>query len=90
MFDLKGRVAVITGASSGLGKQMAYGFAKQGADLAILARRIERLEELKIELEKLGVRVLPVLCDVTSTESIDEAAKTVENTFGKVDILVNS
>ena len=52
MFDLKGRVAVITGASSGLGKQMTRAFAKQGANLVILARRIERLEELKTELEK--------------------------------------
>ena len=49
MFNLKGRVAVITGASSGLGKQMAKGFAEAGADLVILARRIERLEKLKVE-----------------------------------------
>ena len=64
MFNLKGRVAVITGASSGLGKQMARGFAEQGADLVILARRVEKLEELKTELEQKGVRVLPVKCDV--------------------------
>ena len=89
MFDLKGRVAVITGASSGLGKQMAKAFASQGADLAILARRVERLEELKVELEKNGVKVLPVKCDVTSTEDINNAASTVEKEFGKVDILVN-
>ena len=89
MFNLKGRVAVITGASSGLGKQMSKAFAKQGANLAILARRIERLEELKIELEKEGVQVLPVKCDVTSTEDIDNAAKLVEDKFGKVDILIN-
>ena len=89
MFDLKGRVAVITGASSGLGKQMAKAFASQGADLAILARRIERLEELKVELEKNGVKVLPVKCDVTSTDDINNAASTVEEYFGKVDILVN-
>ena len=89
MFDLKGRVAVITGASSGLGKQMAKAFASQGADLAILARRLERLEELKVELEKNGVKVLPVKCDVTSTEDINNAASTVEKEFGKVDILVN-
>jgi gluconate 5-dehydrogenase len=89
MFNLKGRVAVITGASSGLGSQMARGFAKQGADLVILARRVEKLEELKVELEKEGVRVLPIKCDVTSTEDIDNAARLAEEKFGKVDILVN-
>lgn len=89
MFNLKGRVAVITGASSGLGKQMAKGFANQGADLAILARRVEKLEELKNELESTGVKVLAVKCDVTSTEDIDNAALLVEKEFGKVDILVN-
>ena len=89
MFNLKGRVAVVTGASSGLGKQMSEAFAKQGADLVILARRIERLEELKSELEKYGVKVLPIKCDVTSTEDINNAAKVAEETFGHVDILVN-
>ena len=89
MFNLKGRVAVISGASSGLGKQMARGFAEAGADLVILARRIEKLEELKSELEELGVKVLACKCDVTLTEDIDNAAKEAEKTFGKVDILVN-
>ena len=89
MFNLKGRVAVITGASSGLGKQMAKGFADQGADLVIMARRIERLEELQKELEEKGVRVLPIKCDVTSTEDINKAAELSEKEFGKVDILVN-
>ena len=89
MFNLKGRVAVITGASSGLGKQMAAAFADQGADLVLMARRIERLEELKIQLEKKGVKVLPVQCDVTSTENINAAADLTEKTFGKADILVN-
>ena len=89
MFKLNGRVAVITGASSGLGKQMARGFADQGADLVLMARRIERLEELKEELEKKGIKVFPVKCDVTNTEDIDNAAKAVEEEFGKVDILVN-
>lgn len=89
MFDLKGRVAVVTGASSGLGKQMAIAFAKQGASLAILARRVERLEELKTELEALGVECLAIKCDVTSTEDINMAAQKVENKFGRTDILVN-
>ena len=89
MFNLKGRVAVVSGASSGLGKQMARAFAEQGANVVLLARRIERLEELKKELEKKKVKCLAVKCDVTSTEDINNAAKLAEKTFKKVDILVN-
>jgi len=89
MFDLKGRVAVISGASSGLGMQMARAFAKQGADLVILARRIERLMEFKAELEGYGVNVLALKCDVTSTEDINNAAAESERLYGHVDILVN-
>ena len=89
MFDLKGRVAAISGASSGLGMQMARAFAERGASLVILARRIEKLEELKRELEAKGTKVLAVRCDVTSTEDINNAATEAEKTFGKVDILVN-
>ena len=88
MFDLKGDVAVITGASSGLGRQMARAFAERGADLVILARREERLLELKKELEG-KVKVLPIKCDVTSTSDIENAAKKAEEEFGKVTILVN-
>ena len=89
MFNLKGKVAVITGASSGLGRQMSKAFANQGADLVILARRIERLEELKKELENTKVKILPIKCDVTSTEDVNNAAVLAEKEFGKVDILVN-
>ena len=89
MFDLKNRVAVITGASSGLGRQMSFGFAKQGADLVLIARRIERLEEIKKELEKLGVKVLIIKCDVTNTDDINNAARLSEKEYGKIDILVN-
>ena len=89
MFNLKGRVAVISGASSGLGCQMAESFANQGADLVILARRLERLEELKSKLEKTGVKVVPIKCDVTSTDDIDNVVNLAEKEFGKVDILVN-
>ena len=89
MFNLNGRIAVITGASSGLGKQMATAFAKQGASLVIMARRLDRLEKIKGELEKNKVKVLAIQCDVTSTEDINRAARLAEETFGKVDILVN-
>ena len=89
MFDLKGRVAVVTGASSGLGMQMSRGLASQGADLVIIARRYDRLLELKEELEKKGTKVLAIKCDVTNTHEINNAAALVEQFFGKVDILVN-
>lgn len=90
MFDLRGRVAVVSGASSGLGQQMALALARQGADLAILARRIERLEDFKPKLIEAGAgKVLAIKCDVTSTDDIDLAAAQVEKEFGKVDILLN-
>ncbi len=90
MFDLTGKVAVVSGASSGLGIQMSKAFAGQGADLVILARRIERLEEFAEELRgNYGIRVLPVKCDVTSTEDIEAAAAKAEAEFGHVDILLN-
>ena len=89
MFSLKGKIAVITGASSGLGRQMSRGLAEQGADLVIIARRYDRLLELKEELEKKGTKVLAIKCDVTNTEEINNAAKLTEQEFGKVDILIN-
>ena len=90
MFNLEGKVAVVSGASSGLGKQMALALARQGASLAILARRIERLEEFKPKLEEAGAKkVMAIKCDVTSTENINAAAQMVEEEFGRVDILLN-
>ena len=90
MFDLNGRVAVVSGASSGLGKQMSLALARQGASLVILARRIERLEEFKPELIKAGApKVLAIKCDVTSTEEIDNSAELAYQEFGRIDILVN-
>jgi len=69
--------------------QMARAFAMQGADLIIVARRIERLVELKGELENFGVKVLPIKCDVTNTSDIDNALNLTKEQFGKLDILVN-
>ncbi|MDO4220381.1 MAG: SDR family oxidoreductase [Candidatus Saccharibacteria bacterium] len=90
MFNLKGKVAVVTGASSGLGVQMATAFAKQGANLVILARRFERLEELAKKLiDEYDVKVLPIQCDVTKTEDISVAAEKAEAEYGHVDILLN-
>lgn len=90
MFNYKGKVVAVTGASSGLGKQMAYGFAEQGANLVLLARRVERLEASAKDLEaKFGVKVLPLKCDVTSVESIDEAVAAVEKEFGHCEVIIN-
>ncbi|HOC06440.1 MAG: SDR family NAD(P)-dependent oxidoreductase [Bacillota bacterium] len=91
MFNLKGRVAVVTGASSGLGLQMAHGFANQGADLVIMARRIQRLEEAAKDIrEKYGVRCLPIQCDVTDTDQVNKAAAETFSYYGRIDILVNN
>ncbi len=90
MFSLKDRVAAVSGASSGLGQQMALALARQGASLVIMARRMERLEEFKPKLEAAGApKVLCLKVDVTNTEEIDAAAKATEKEFGKVDILLN-
>ena len=90
MFDLTWRVAVVTWASSGLWKQMAHWFAQHWANLVLLARRYEKLQELKTELEwEYWIEVLPIKCDVTSSENIQNAADLAEKTFWKVDILLN-
>ena len=70
MFDLHGKVAVITGASSGLGKQMSYAFANQGASLVLIARNKVKLDEVEKDLKKLGVDVISIKCDVTNTKEI--------------------
>lgn len=90
MYNLKGKVAVVSGASSGLGQQMALALARQGAKLVILARRLERLEEFKPKLLEAGAEdVLAIKCDVTSTNDINAAATAAEEKFGRVDILLN-
>lgn len=90
LFDLTGRVAVVTGASSGLGVQMAKGLAKQGANLVLMARRKEKLELVAEEIRALGVKCLSVPCDVTNTEAIKSAVDTIKKEYGKVDILINN
>lgn len=89
MFNLTDNVVVVTGASSGLGMQMARAYANQGANLVLMARRIERLEQLKLELESKGTKCLAIKCDVTDSNNVDDAARKVKEVFGKVDVLVN-
>ena len=89
-FDIAGKYAIVTGASSGLGRQFALCLAEQGANVAVLARRVEKLEEVKREVESYGVKCLVVPCDVTNTANIKEAVETVHKEFGRIDILVNN
>ena len=90
LFSLEGKVALVTGASSGLGVQFATALARQGADVALLARRVEKLEKVKADIEELGVKAIAVQCDVTEVQQIKDAVKEVKDHFGKIDILVNN
>ncbi|HBT94677.1 MAG TPA: short-chain dehydrogenase [Coriobacteriia bacterium] len=89
MFDFSGKVVVVSGASSGLGAQMARGFATQNAKLVLMARRVEKLEALAKELSDQGTECLVVKCDVTDPVMVNEAAATVEKSCGRVDVLLN-
>jgi gluconate 5-dehydrogenase len=90
LFDLSGRVAVVTGASSGLGADAAIAYAEYGADVAVLARRTSKLEETAARIEALGRRALPVACDVNDEESVKAAIAQVVEEFGRIDILLNN
>ena len=90
-FDLTGQVAVVTGCSTGLGVQMAKALASQGANIAALARRKDKIDEVAAMLEKeFGVKAIGVQCDITSTENVDAAIDEVMKAFGRIDILINN
>ena len=88
-FDLTGRVALITGGSSGLGVQFAKALANQGADIALCARRMNRLEEVKKEIEAIGSKCYIHKCDVTHPDEIAATVKDTAEHYGKIDILIN-
>lgn len=90
MFNLTGRVAVVTGASAGLGRQFALALARQGANVAILARRQHKLEEVAEEIRATGAKCLVVPCDVTQPDQIKDSVTAVLEEYGKIDILVNN
>src|SRR5947209_2088686 len=90
LFDLTGRVAIITGGSIGLGRQMAEGLAEMGAHLVLCARKRERCQEAAEELQKLGVKALALACDVKSPASIQEVVDTALTRFERIDILINN
>ena len=88
--DLAGKVAVVVGGSSGIGKVLALGLAKGGADVVSSARRKDLVDELASEIEALGKRSLRVTCDVADRASLERLLQSCLDAFGKVDILVNA
>ena len=88
--DLKGKNAIVTGASSGLGAQFAKSLAKAGAKVVIAARRIDRLQELALKIEAEGGVVHCLALDVLSVNSIEKMVSDAQNLLGSIDILVNN
>ncbi|MHC4095825.1 MAG: SDR family NAD(P)-dependent oxidoreductase [Planctomycetota bacterium] len=90
LFDLSEKVAIVTGASRGLGQYFARALAKSGADLVITSRDLPSLTEFKQEIESLGRKALPVQLDVLSQSDIENMVRMAINEYGKIDILVNN
>ncbi|MBR6222747.1 MAG: SDR family oxidoreductase [Lachnospiraceae bacterium] len=90
-FDLKGQVAIVTGASTGLGVQMAKALANQGANIVCMARRQNLIDEVAEEIKKeFGVEAVGIKCDITDTENVNAAVDGVLEKFGRIDILINN
>jgi gluconate 5-dehydrogenase len=90
LFDLSGRVAIITGGSIGLGRQMAEGLAEMGANLVLCARKKERCEQASEELRRLGVETLALGCDVKNSDQVQGVVEATVSRFGRIDILINN
>jgi 3-oxoacyl-[acyl-carrier protein] reductase len=87
---LTGQVAVVTGASGGIGMAVALELGRRGADVALLARNQGRLEEVAAKIQEMGSRTLVVPTDVACSESVQSAVKTIQAELGRVDVLVNN
>ena len=90
-FDFEGRVAVVTGCSTGLGVQMAKALASQGARIVAVARRQNMIDQVAADIHKeFGVETLAVKCDITNTEDVEKMVDEVLRVFGRIDVLVNN
>jgi NAD(P)-dependent dehydrogenase (short-subunit alcohol dehydrogenase family) len=90
LFDLTGRVAIVTGGSRGIGKEMAEGLAEAGAKLMLCARRTDWLDKTVEEFTGRGFDVISALCDVSKPESVQAVIEQTYRKFGRIDILVNN
>jgi len=88
LFDLTGKVAIVTGGSGGLGRAVARGLAAYGADVAVTARTLSSLEETAAEVRETGRKAVPISCDVSDPKSVGEMTAQAIRELGKVDILV--
>jgi len=88
--NFENKVVVITGASSGIGEATAEKFAKKGANLVLVARRKEKLEQVEKNLSQYSVKTLICVCDVSDKEQVKQMSEKVIDTFSKIDILVNN
>ena len=90
-FDLTGNVAIVTGASTGLGVQMAKALANQGATVVCMARRQNLIDEAAAELHEIyGVEAVGIRCDITDTDNVNSAIDQVMEKYGRIDILINN
>jgi NAD(P)-dependent dehydrogenase (short-subunit alcohol dehydrogenase family) len=89
-FSLAGKIAVVTGASRGIGKAIALGFAGAGADVSVCSRKLENVEPVASEIEGMGRRAFAAAADVTRREDIERFVSDTLNKFGRIDILVNN
>jgi gluconate 5-dehydrogenase len=87
LFDLKGKVSIVTGGGRGIGKFMATGLAEAGSNVVIASRKLDNCEKEVQELEKLGVKALAVKCDMAKKDDIDNLVKTTMDKFGTIDTL---
>jgi gluconate 5-dehydrogenase len=90
LFDLSGRVALVTGGGRGLGEQIATGLAQAGASVAVASRRVEACDAVAAELAAFGVRTLALKMDVASEDDVRAAVQRIEDELGPVDLLVNN
>jgi NAD(P)-dependent dehydrogenase (short-subunit alcohol dehydrogenase family) len=90
LFDLTGRVAIVTGGATGLGRQMAEGLSEMGANLVLCARKKDRCLQAAEDLQRLGVKTLALACDVRNPADIHNVVDATMAQFGRVDILINN
>ena len=89
-FNLEGKTALVTGASSGIGKEIALVLAEAGADVAVAARRLDRIDETADEIRGLGRRAVPIQADVSDSQQVDDMVSQATESLARIDILVNN